>query len=81
MANLSVVYTLVPEARSRATTVYMTTVFLGGATGSVVSGQLYGSVGWAGVVGLCVGLAAVALTVWLVRLRLVPQQRRQLAAA
>ena len=73
VANLSVVYTLVPEARSRATTVYMTTVFLGGATGSVVSGQLYGAVGWSGVVGLCVGLAAVALTVWLVRLRLVPQ--------
>lgn len=76
VANLSVVYTLVPDARSRATTVYMTTVFLGGATGSVLSGQVYASVGWSGVVELCVGLAAVALTVWLARLRV----RRPVAA-
>ena len=67
VANLSVVYSLVPEARSRATTVYMTTVFVGGASGSLVSAQLYAAIGWNGVVALCASLAAVALTVWLVR--------------
>ena len=68
VANLGVVYALVPHARSRVTTVYMTSLFLGGATGSLLAGQAYARVGWSGVVGLCVGFAAVAMTTWLARL-------------
>jgi cyanate permease len=68
VANLGVVYRLAPHARSRATTVYMTTVFLGGATGSLLAAQAYGSVGWPGVAGLCAVFAATALTLWLSRL-------------
>lgn len=69
VANLGVVYRLAPHARSSATTVYMTTVFLGGATGSVLAAAAYGRVGWDGVSAVAAGFAATALTTWLVRLR------------
>ena len=45
-ASLGVVYTLVlPDARSRATTVYMTAVFVGGAAGSAAADAAYGQAG------------------------------------
>lgn len=68
VASLSAVYALAPDARSRATTVYMTTVFLGGASGSVLAAQAYGSRGWAGVSTVCAAFAGAALLLWLVRL-------------
>lgn len=69
VTSLGAIYGLVPHARSRATTVYMTTVFLGGATGSLLSAQLYAAAGWGGVSALCAVAAAAALTLWLIRLR------------
>lgn len=69
MSNLGVVYRMVgAEARSRATTVYMTTVFVGGATGSALAAWAYGLAGWRGTAAVCAGLAALALGRWLVRL-------------
>ena len=68
-ASLGVVYKLVlPDARSRATTVYMTTVFVGGASGSAAAAAAYGRSGWDGTVAVCAVLAAAALVLWLVRL-------------
>lgn len=63
--NQSEIYRLNPAARSRVTTVYLTTYFLGGALGSALSGLAYSTFGWLGVSivgGLC-GLGIVG--VWL----------------
>ncbi|MCY7365888.1 MAG: MFS transporter [Frankiaceae bacterium] len=68
VTSLGVIYRLVPHARSRATTVYMTAVFLGGATGSVVAASAYAAAGWSGTAAVCAALAAVALLRWLLRL-------------
>lgn len=68
VANLGVVYAVAPQARSRATTVYMTTVFLGGAGGSLAAATTYGVFGWGGVVAVSVLLAACALVAWASRL-------------
>ena len=38
-----------PEARARINTVYMTTVFLGGAISSAIAGALHSAYGWTGV--------------------------------
>ncbi|MET3806043.1 putative MFS family arabinose efflux permease [Nakamurella sp. UYEF19] len=43
------IYALGDEVRARLNTVYMTTIFIGGAIGSAVSGLLYQHVGWVGV--------------------------------
>jgi predicted MFS family arabinose efflux permease len=46
--NQSVIYDLLPEARSRLTTVYITTMFAGGALGSFAGAQAYEAWGWTG---------------------------------
>jgi predicted MFS family arabinose efflux permease len=63
--NISEVYRLAPQARSRANSLYMTAYFLGGAAGSAISTALYESAGWSGVAafGAATGLGVVAL--WL----------------
>ena len=61
VANLGVVYALAPHARSRVTTVYMTTVFAGGAVGSLSAATTYGAMGWGGVAAFCALLALAAL--------------------
>ena len=56
VTSLGVVYKLVlPDARSRATTVYMTTVFVGGAAGSLAAAAAYGARGWPGTVLVAAG--------------------------
>ena len=70
MANLGVVYAVAGEARSRATTVYMTCVFAGGAAGSLAAATAYGAGGWTAVAGVCAVLGGAALVVWAVRLPL-----------
>jgi predicted MFS family arabinose efflux permease len=59
VANQTRIYNLIPSARGRLNTVYMTCYFVGGSIGS-----LFGAWGWrlAGWWGVCaVGLAAMAL--------------------
>lgn len=69
VTSLGVVDKLVlPDVRSRATTVYMTTVFVGGASGSFGAAAAYGELGWTGTVLVAAALAAAALLLWLVRL-------------
>lgn len=63
-SNLSIVYRLRPEARSRITTAYTTAYFLGGFAGAAASGLAYQAAGWPGV---CAGGAAftgIALLIW-----------------
>jgi predicted MFS family arabinose efflux permease len=63
ISNQSAIYALTPEARSRLTTAYMVSYFLGGAALSAISSAVYASDGWDGVcvVGAATGLAALAL--------------------
>lgn len=63
--NQSVIYTLRPEARSRVTTAYMTTFFLGGVVGSAASAWVYGFAGWSGVCWLGGAFGGIAFAYWL----------------
>jgi predicted MFS family arabinose efflux permease len=65
VTNQSVIYDLLPEARSRLTTVYITTMFLGGAAGSVAGAQAYQRWGWAGATLAAGSFAAAGLVFWL----------------
>jgi predicted MFS family arabinose efflux permease len=61
----SVIYDLLPEARSRLTTVYMTTYFIGGATGSAVGAQAYQHWGWPGTAATAAVFPLLGLLAWL----------------
>ena len=64
ITNQGEIYRLRPEARSRLTSAYMVTYFVGGATGSLVSASLYSISGWTGVclAGAGFGVTALALS-------------------
>ena len=66
IANQSAIYSLRPEARSRMTTAYMVSFFLGGAVLSAISAAVYASSGWSGVCVVGAVTAALALLVWVV---------------
>ncbi|WP_343651357.1 MFS transporter [Stenotrophomonas sp.] len=55
-----VVYALRPEARSRLNTLFMGSMFLGGAAGAAAASWAWSLDGWRGVVALSIGLAALA---------------------
>ena len=59
ISNQTLVFSLVPEARSRLNTVYMTGYFTGGSLGSIAGGIAWTHFGWPGV--CLVGGALVAL--------------------
>jgi predicted MFS family arabinose efflux permease len=61
ITNQSEIYRLNPGARSRLTTAYMTTYFIGGAVGSQVGAMMYERFGWNGVCWTGAGFVAVAL--------------------
>jgi predicted MFS family arabinose efflux permease len=65
LINNSVIYGLLPQARSRITAVFMTTMFLGGAFGSVVAAHAYAAWGWAGAIGTAEVFTAIAALAWL----------------
>ncbi|QMU67423.1 MFS transporter [Streptacidiphilus sp. P02-A3a] len=58
------IYGLRADARARVNTVFMTSVFLGGALASGVSGAVHDSYGWTGVTLLGGALPLLALAVW-----------------
>ncbi len=62
ISNQSLIFALVPEARSRVNTVYMTAYFIGGSVGSVAGGLAWAHGGWPGVclTGTAFMLAALA---------------------
>jgi predicted MFS family arabinose efflux permease len=60
-----VIYALRDDARARINTVYMGTVFLGGAIASAVAGLLHDSYGWTGVAIFAAVLPAIGFGLWL----------------
>ncbi|PKU21757.1 MFS transporter [Telmatospirillum siberiense] len=63
IANQSIIFGLVPSARNRINTIYMTGMFLAGAAGSAAAGIAWIDLGWPGVCGLgaVVGVAGLAV--------------------
>jgi predicted MFS family arabinose efflux permease len=68
VTNQSRIYRLRPEARSRITSAYMTTYFVGGAIGSLLAPIAYDSGGWFAVCLLGASIGALAVLVWLTAL-------------
>ncbi|MFJ9366802.1 MFS transporter [Nocardia sp. NPDC101769] len=66
LTNQSAIYTLDPAARSRLTTAYMVTYFLGGVAGSVTAGVAYEAGGWALVCEIGVFATTLGLLLWAV---------------
>jgi predicted MFS family arabinose efflux permease len=60
VANQTRIFGLVPSARSRLNTVYMTLYFSGAAAGSALATIAWVHWGWNGVCGLALGLIALA---------------------
>jgi predicted MFS family arabinose efflux permease len=58
------IYALRPDARARVNSVYMTTVFLGGAAASAATGAVHSAWGWTGVTTMGAALTLVALLLW-----------------
>ena len=59
VSNQTSVMALDPQAQGRVNTLYMTTIFLGGAIGAAISGWAMARFGWEGVIAL--GLVSAAL--------------------
>jgi predicted MFS family arabinose efflux permease len=70
------IYGLRPDARARINTVFMSTVYVGGAVASAAAGGVHDAYGWPGATMLGAALPAVALCVWVVStLRTVRSER------
>jgi predicted MFS family arabinose efflux permease len=65
VTNQAVIYDLVDSARSRITTTYMTTYFLGGALGTAAGTAAYDRYGWGGACATAAGFCCVASLGWL----------------
>lgn len=64
ITNQTVIYRVKPEARNRLTAGYMTSYFIGGAAGSLISASAWQHAGWSGVCGIGALVAALNLIVW-----------------
>lgn len=67
-ANLlgqSVIYELLPQARSRLTAIYMTTMFIGGSIGSWAAAHAYERWGWTGACAAAAAFPVLGLLGWL----------------
>jgi len=66
ISNQNVVYALAPQARSRINAVYMTTYFIGAASGSAVGAWAWQQAGWHGasIAGVALGLVTLAVVWW-----------------
>jgi predicted MFS family arabinose efflux permease len=72
LSNQSAIYALDPAARSRLTTAYMVTYFLGGVAGSVTAGWAYQSGGWARVCEIGFAATVFGTVLWAVFARHIP---------
>lgn len=64
ITNQTVIYRIHPDARNRLTAGYMTSYFIGGAAGSLISASAWQHGGWAGVCLAGATIALVNLLVW-----------------
>lgn len=81
ISNQSAIYALHPDARSRLTTGYMVSCFIGASVLSALGSAVYASSGWSGVCVLGAVTAGLALAVWaLTSLSLRSTERRLQAA-
>lgn len=64
ITNQTVIYRVKPEARNRLTAGYMTSYFIGGAAGSLISASAWQHAGWTGVCTIGAIVAAINLLVW-----------------
>ncbi|MDW2643333.1 MFS transporter [Citrobacter sp. HN-141] len=64
ITNQTVIYRIHPDARNRLTAGYMTSYFIGGAAGSLISASAWQHAGWAGVCLAGVTVAVLNLLVW-----------------
>ncbi len=64
ITNQTVIYRVKPDARTRLTAGYMTSYFIGGAAGSLISAYAWQHAGWAGVCAVGTVMALVNLLVW-----------------
>lgn len=64
ITNQTVIYRVQPEARNRLTAGYMTSYFIGGAAGSLISAFAWQHWGWTGVCLAGVTMAILNLLVW-----------------
>ncbi|WP_118987218.1 MFS transporter [Photorhabdus sp. CRCIA-P01] len=64
VTNQSTIYRIMPEARNRLTAAYMTSYFIGGALGSLISGYAYKHSGWYGVAAAGITICIISLIVW-----------------
>jgi predicted MFS family arabinose efflux permease len=58
------IYGLRADARARINTVFMTTIFVGGAISSAVGGALYAAAGWTGLCLFAAVLPLIGLAIW-----------------
>jgi len=65
ITNQSVIYALVPSARSRLTTAYMTALFAVAAVSSAAASTLYDAAGWGAVSALGAALAGAGVLAWI----------------
>ncbi|MBF4179851.1 MFS transporter [Lelliottia nimipressuralis] len=64
ITNQTVIYRVKPEARNRLTAGYMTSYFIGGAAGSLISASAWQHYGWTGVCVVGTLVAAINLLIW-----------------
>lgn len=64
ITNQTVIYRIHPDARNRLTAGYMTSYFIGGAAGSLISASAWQHAGWAGVCLVGTTVALLNLLVW-----------------
>ncbi|EGT0674888.1 MFS transporter [Citrobacter braakii] len=64
ITNQTVIYRIHPDARNRLTAGYMTSYFIGGAAGSLISASAWQQAGWAGVCLAGTTVALLNLLVW-----------------
>ena len=58
------IYALRADARARINTVFMTTVFTGGAISSALTGALHHRFGWTGACVLAAAFPLIGLAIW-----------------
>ena len=64
ISNQTAIYRIRPEARNRLTAGYMTSYFIGGAAGSLLSASAYSAFGWLGVVAVGAAFSALGGVAW-----------------